>query len=100
MAQAVEALRTSGGRRAIRALYPNHVPELGFGSELRANRWFELATPTSNVTEIWPVQPEPFRVSVCAACTLNATGQSRVTLSLRQEQLRASCGSRQEGKGP
>ena len=25
----------------------------------------------------------PFRVSVCAARTLNATGQSRVTLSLR-----------------
>ena len=31
------------------------------------------------------LQPNPFRVSVCAARTLNATGQSRVTLSLRQE---------------
>ena len=29
-----------------------------------------------------PVQPKPFRASVCAARTLNATGQSRVTLSL------------------
>ena len=31
----------------------------------------------------WPVQSLSLRVSVCAACTLNATGQSRVTLSLR-----------------
>ena len=28
--------------------------------------------------------------SVCAARTLNATGESRVTLSLRQERLRAA----------
>ena len=34
----------------------------------------------------------PFRVSACAARTLNATGQSRVTLSLRWEHLRAACG--------
>ena len=40
----------------------------------------------------------PFRVSVCAERTLNATGQSRVTLSLRQDQLRAGCGPRQEEK--
>ena len=32
-----------------------------------------------------PRPSSPFRVSVCAARTLNATGQSRVTLSLRQE---------------
>ena len=47
-----------------------------------------------------PVQTPSFRISVCAAHTLNATGPSRVTLSLRQEQLRAGCGSRQEKKGP
>ena len=33
----------------------------------------------------------PFRASVCAARALNATGQSRVTLSLRPEHLRAAC---------
>ena len=53
---AVEALRVAG-RRAIRALYPNHVPELGFGSELQANKWFQLAMPMSNITEIWPAVP-------------------------------------------
>ena len=46
-----------------------------------------------------PAQTPFFRVSVCAARTLNATGQSRVTLSLRQEQLRAVYGSRQEEQG-
>ena len=30
-----------------------------------------------------PPSPIPFRVSVCLACTLNATGQSRVNASLR-----------------
>ena len=35
---------------------------------------------------------------VCAARTLNATqGQSRVTLSLRQERLRAACASKDRG---
>ena len=33
------------------------------------------------------------------ACTLNATGQSRVTLPLRYENLRAACGLRQEERG-
>ena len=33
----------------------------------------------------------PFRVSASASCTLNAMSQSRVTLSLRQEHLRAGC---------
>ena len=33
------------------------------------------------------------------AHTLNAVGQSRVTLSLRQENLRAACGPRREEKG-
>ena len=37
-------------------------------------------------------KPNPFG-------TLNATGPSRVTLSLRQEQLRAGCGPRTGGKG-
>ena len=40
----------------------------------------------------------PFRVSVCAARTLNVTGQSRVTLSPRQEHLRAACEQRQEDR--
>jgi hypothetical protein len=53
---AIEALRVAG-RRAIRALYPNHMPELGFGSEVKANKWFQLATPNSNITEIWPAVP-------------------------------------------
>ena len=43
----------------------------------------------------WPLR-SPFRVSVCAAHSLNATGQSRVTLSLRQEHLRAVRGPCQE----
>ena len=34
----------------------------------------------------------PFRVSVCAARALAATGQSRATPSLRKEHLRAACG--------
>ena len=34
------------------------------------------------------------------ARTLDATGQSRVTLSLRQEHLRAASGPRQEAKAP
>ena len=54
---AVQALRVAGGRRAIRALYPNHVPELGFGAGLTANDWFPLAAPRSNVTELWPAVP-------------------------------------------
>ena len=40
-----------------------------------------------------PARKSPFfffRASVCAAPTLNAAGQSRVTLSLRQERLRAA----------
>ena len=37
-----------------------------------------------------------FSVPLFAACTLNATGQSRVILSLRKEHLRAICGPRQE----
>ena len=47
-----------------------------------------------------PVQLKPFRVSVCAACSLNATNQSGVTLSPRYENLRAACGPRQEERGP
>ena len=40
----------------------------------------------------------PFRVSVCAARTLNATGQ--IPLSLRQEHLRAALWATPGGKGP
>ena len=38
----------------------------------------------------------PFRAPLCAARTLNAKGQSRATLSLQQDHLRAGCGPRQE----
>ena len=41
----------------------------------------------------------PFRVLVCATRTLNARGESRVTVSLRQEPIRAVCGPRQEERG-
>ena len=44
-----------------------------------------------------PVQPQ-FRVLVCAAPALNAAGQSRVTLSLRQARLRAACLATAGGK--
>ena len=46
-----------------------------------------------------PVQSK-IRVPLFAARTLNATGQSRVTLSLRCERLRAACALRQEERGP
>ena len=39
------------------------------------------------------------RVSVLAGRTLNAAGQARVTLSLRQERLSAACWPRQEERG-
>ena len=45
-----------------------------------------------------PVQSE-IRAPLFVARTLNAVGQSRVTLSLRQERLRAACGLRQEERG-
>ena len=49
-----------------------------------------------------PAQPPvtPFRVSICVARTLHVTGQSRVTLSLRQEHAREACGPQQEERGP
>ena len=41
----------------------------------------------------WPVQPtSPFRVLACLVRTLNAAGQSRVFLLLRQERLSAALG--------
>ena len=49
--------------------------------------------------ELGPVQ-NPFRVPLCKALTLNATGQFWVSVSLRQEHLRAACGSLREEKGP
>ena len=36
-----------------------------------------------DLVDVGPSSPNPFRASVCAAPTLNAAGQSRVTLSLR-----------------
>ena len=51
--------------------------------------------------DVGPSSPKTLsRVLLCAARTLNAAGQSRVSLSPRQEQLRAGCGSRQEERGP
>ena len=47
-----------------------------------------------------PSSRSPSRLSLCAVCTLNPTGQSRVTLSLLQERLRAACRHKQEEKGP
>ena len=47
----------------------------------------------------WPVQSK-LRAPLFATRTLNATGPSRVTLSLRQSNLRAACGLRQEERGP
>ena len=52
----IEALRIAS-KRAIRALYPNHIPELGFGSDLKATQWFPPPTPTTNLTELWPAIP-------------------------------------------
>ena len=42
----------------------------------------------------------PFRVSVCAARTLNVTGQSRVTLSLQLEHLKSSLWATAGGNEP
>ena len=55
--------------------------------------------PLAIVAAPVPARPRPVpphtRVSACAARTLNAMGQSRVTLSPREEHLRASCRPRQ-----
>ena len=57
-------------------------------------RWKRRRTPTQDPsTNNWRLK---IRVPLFAARTLNATGQSRVTLSLRQERLRAACGPCQE----
>ena len=56
---------------------------------LNAGQWLKIRLGPSS----------PFRVPVYAARTLNAKGQSRVTPSLRGENLRAACGLRQDGKG-
>ena len=50
------------------------------------------------VAEPWPVQSK-IRAPLFAARPLNATSQSRVTLSLRQEHLRAGRGPAAGGKG-
>ena len=42
-----------------------------------------VALVTGGNKGIGPSSRKPFRVSVCAARTLNGTGQSRVTLSLQ-----------------
>ena len=46
-----------------------------------------------------PVRPRSL-VSACAARTLNATGQSRVTLSLQKEHLKSSPWAMPGGKQP
>ena len=68
------------GRRAIRAQYPNHVPELGFGSTLMANAWLKPTPATSNLTDVYPKLPfreldlrlihRPGACPPCAACLL------------------------------
>ena len=45
------------GKRGIRARYPNADPELGFGSEVRANSWLKPTLPTQPVKEINPSEP-------------------------------------------
>ena len=59
-----------------------------------------VLTPPPLRVRLWLQCTQANRVLVCAARTLNATGQPRVTLSPRQEQLRAVRGPRQEQKGP
>ena len=55
---------------------------------------------TTTVPQLFTTGPSStIRAPLLAARTLNATGQSRVTLSLRYERLRAACGPRQEDKG-
>ena len=71
---------------------PEDLPELHVlvGKALGMAEPIVVALQTS-------VRPAPsFRVSACAARTLNATGTSRVTLSLQNEHLRAVCGPCQE----
>ena len=45
-------------------------------------------------------RPAPFRVPVCAARTLNVTGQSRVTLSLQLEHAKSSLFATAGGNEP
>ena len=42
------------GKRAIRARYPNHYPELGFGSTLNAKSWLKPTLPSMPNKEINP----------------------------------------------
>ena len=46
-----------------------------------------------------PSSLSKIRAPLFTARALNATGQSRITLSLRQKKLRAACGPRQEERG-
>ena len=81
------------------------VEEQGF-----SNVWRQRSNPVNSTavrgySEIdvafrsggWRGACSPFRVSVCAARTLNATGQCRVDLSPRSQRLRAACWPRQRG---
>ena len=55
--------------------------------------------PALDSIDQWPAQPKS-RALVLATRTLNAKAQSRVTLSLREEHLRAACYTRLEERGP
>ena len=44
-------------KRAIRARYPNADPELGFGSQLLANKWLPSTIPPQPDTQVNPAQP-------------------------------------------
>ena len=71
--------------------------EVDFGktsaASVSASSRFSATYPAANAFALSPPNPwvsaagpsSPFRVSACAARTLNVTGQSRVTLSLLQE---------------
>ena len=88
---------------------PKKVLEYPF--VLRRRPWPARSSPCSPAgpalcqsTQSCPKSVRPvrstIRVPLFAARTLNATGESRATLSLRQERLRAACGPRQEERGP
>jgi hypothetical protein len=48
--------------RAIRAVYPNHVPELGFGSDLLAKAWHpQIQAPNESLPMLEFYPPVPFR---------------------------------------
>ena len=78
-------------RRSLAHLAASAVPAYASSGALHGHR---AARPAKQTPSFFL-----FASRSVLARTLNATGQSRVTLSLRQAHLRASCGSRLGGKG-